>query len=241
MRAPESADLPARWRSSPPDCLRHRTPAVAGPPPSAPGRLPGQPPRCVVLQSGESLPASSQTSRSLTGRRVHLEPGQLTPADDRPARCPRRELHVEEHQVVQARVSVAPPRSAIGSQSRTVSPSQRAPQGKRQSSINRVKGNIAILPKGYCYIHLSVALLNLALHDAFPQLCGVIRQIGRGLQQFNRFKRVALVVYRSCVPSWRYTTNQPLFRQPPKRVAWTALFPTRRLFWKKFLSGCLPS
>ena len=85
MRAPESANLPARWRSSPPDCLRHRTPAVAGPPPSEPGRLPGQPPRCVVLQSGESLPASSRTSRLLTGWRVHLEPGQLTPADDRPA------------------------------------------------------------------------------------------------------------------------------------------------------------
>ena len=133
MRAPESADLPARWRSSPPDCLRHRTPAVAGPPPSAPGRLPGQPPRCVVLQSGESLPASSRTSRSLTGRRVHLEPGQLTPVDDRLARCPRRELHVEEHQVVQG------PRPRLhrpGARSAANRAQSLPPRGRHRGSVN---------------------------------------------------------------------------------------------------------
>ena len=240
MRAPESADLPARWRSSPPDCLRHRTPAVAGPPPSEPGRLPGQPPRCVVLQSGESLPASSRTSRSLTGRRVHLEPGQLTPVDGSArSLSPGGSSTSRSTRSFRARVlgCTAPERDR-----QPIAHSPSLPEGATgEASINRVKGNIAILPKGYCYIHLSVALLILAVHDAFPQLCGVIRQIGRGLQQFNRFKRVALVVYRSCVPSWRYTTNQPLFRQPQKRVAWTALFPTRRLFWKNFHSGCLPS
>ena len=204
-RARPCADRPPRLCSEPCASAAFRRPRADDP--SEPSPLPGQPPRCVVLQSRESLPASSRTSRSLTARRVHLEPGHLTPADDRPARCPRRELHVEEHQVVQARVSVAPPRSALGSQSRTVLPSQRAPQGKRQVSINRVKGYITILPKGYYYIHLLIVFLILAAHDAFPQLFAVIRQIGRGPQQFNRFNRICLVECRCCVTSWLDTTN----------------------------------